>query len=367
MMDYEQTELLFALTKVPNVGPVMAKNLISYCGSIEQVFNASKKELSKIPGVGQIFAASFNPKKVLEDAKKELKQLHQHDIQFLTYMDKAYPRRLLHIDDAPVLLFYKGNMNLNHPRTVAIVGTRTPTVYGTTVCEKIIEELSAYNIHIISGLAFGIDGVAHRKSLELNIPTLGILGNGLPKIYPGEHTSLAGKMLQNGGLMSEFSYNAKPARENFPMRNRIIAGISDVVIVIQSKSKGGSIITAEMGNMYNKDVFAVPGRTTDEFSEGCNALIKQNKAHLAESAKDIAYIMRWDEIDSSKHLQKQLFVELDDQEMIALGIIRDNHPIAIDLLSYKLQLNPSEIASLLLSLEFKGLIKSLPGKKYILT
>lgn len=366
MIDLEQLELYLALTKTPKIGPILAKNLISYCGGIEQVFSKSKSELLKIPSIGPILVENFDPKEAIADAKNDLKLLLQHEVNIITYLDPAYPKRLLNFDDAPILLFYKGNIDFNHHRTIAIVGTRTPTTYGTTTCERIIEGLLPYNVVIVSGMAFGIDSVAHRKSVELNIPTLGILGNGLPNVYPGENTSLAKKMLLNGGLLSEFSYNAKPARENFPMRNRIIAAISDVIIVVESKSKGGSLITAEFGNAYNKDVFAVPGRVTEEFSVGCNKLIKQNKAHLIESAADIAYIMRWDEIDTNKYIQKQLFVELDEQEKIAFDIIRDNHEISIDQLSYKLQLNPSEVASVLLGLEFKGLIKTLPGKKYIL-
>ncbi len=367
MMADEQLELYLALTKTPNVGPVIAKNLISYCGGIEQLFSKSKKELLKIPGIGPTVVSSLNDKEYRDEAAKELKLLRKHDINIMTFHDKAYPKRLLHFDDAPIMLFYKGNFDLNFNRTIAIVGTRTPTHNGISICEKIIEELLPYNVAVISGLAFGIDSIAHRKSVEYNIPTIGILGNGLPNVYPTIHRHLATKMIDNGGLLTEFSYNAKPARENFPMRNRIIAGISDAVIVIESKSKGGSIITAEFANDFNKDVFAVPGRISDEFSQGCNQLIKQNKAHLIESVKDITYIMRWDEIDAGKTVQKQLFVELDEQEQIALGIIRDNTEIAIDLLSYKLQKNPSEVASILLGLEFKGLIKTLPGKKYMLT
>ncbi len=366
-METEELELYFALSLTPNVGAITAKNIIAYCGGIEQVFSKSKKELLKIPGVGPAFVANFNPEESILKAKQEVALFQKHNVHILTYHDKAYPKRLLHQDDAPIILFYKGEFDLNYYRTVGIVGTRTPTVYGSTICEKIVEELLPYNVAIISGLAFGVDSIAHRKSVEFNIPTIGVLGNGLPKVYPQEHTSLSEKMLINGGLLSEVTFNGKPARENFPMRNRIIAGLSDALIVIQSKSKGGSIITAELANQYNKDVFAVPGKITDEFSEGCNKLIKQNKAHLIESARDIAYIMRWEDIDASKYIQKQLFVDLNDQEQSIIDTIRENREITIDMLSYKQQLTPSEMAAVLLELEFKGLIKTLPGKKYILT
>ncbi len=364
-MDTDEKALYLALSLTPNVGAITAKNIIAYCGGIDQVFSKSKNELLKIPGVGPGFVANFKPEETLPKAQKELALFLKNNIQVLTYHDKAYPKRLLHQDDAPIILFYKGDFDLNYYRTVGIVGTRTPTTYGTTICEKIVQELLPYNVAIISGLAFGVDSVAHRKSVELNIPTIGVLGNGLPKVYPLEHTSLSEKMLLNGGLLSEVTFNGKPARENFPMRNRIIAGLCDALIIIQSKAKGGSIITAELANQYNKDVFAVPGKVTDEFSEGCNKLIKQNKAHLIESARDIAYIMRWEEIDASKYIQKQLFVDLSNQEQNVLDVIRENREITIDMLSFKLQMTPSEMAAVLLELEFKGLIKTLPGKKYI--
>ncbi|MBC7884026.1 MAG: DNA-protecting protein DprA, partial [Saprospiraceae bacterium] len=238
--------------------------------------------------------------------------------------------------------------------------------YGKIMCDRIIEGLLSYNVLLVSGLAFGVDAAAHRKCVESGIPTVGILGHGLDIIYPTEHKALSKKMIENGGLLTEFPSETKPDRENFPMRNRIIASISDVVVVIESKRKGGSIITAEFANEYNKDVFAVPGSVTDELSEGCNKLIKQNKAHLIESAADISYIMRWEEIDAGKVIQKQLFVELDEIETIMIGYIRDNKEISIDALTYKMGMTPSDVSSLLLTLEFKGLVKTLPGKKYML-
>jgi len=234
------------------------------------------------------------------------------------------------------------------------------------MCEKIIEGLLPYNVLVVSGLAYGIDATAHRKCIEVNIPTIGVLGHGLDRYYPAEHRSLAKKMIDHGGVLTEFPSGTKPDRENFPMRNRIIAALSDVVIVIESKRKGGSIITAEFANEYNKDVFALPGPVTEELSEGCNKLIKQNKAHLIESAADVAYITRWEEIDAGKVFQKQLFVELDEDETKMVAILRDNKEIAVDAITYKMGKSPSEVASILLSLEFKGIVKSLPGKKYVL-
>ncbi|MBK8347107.1 MAG: DNA-protecting protein DprA [Saprospiraceae bacterium] len=363
----DQTQLyLIALTKVPKVGPVLAKNLISYCGGVEAVFAEKRKNLLKIPGIGQIFADSFSPEMMLKEAESELKFIEKNDIQVLTYLDKQYPRRLSNYDASPIVLYYKGNADLNHSRIVSIVGTRQPSDYGKLMCDRIVEGLIPYHVLLASGLAFGVDAQAHRKCVELDIPTLGVLGHGLDRIYPSEHKTLSKKIIDNGGILTEFTSGTLPDRENFPMRNRIIAAISDVVVVIESKRKGGSIITAEYANEYNKDVFAIPGPVTEEISEGCNKLIKQNKAHLLESAADIAYIMRWEEIDAGKVIQKQLFVDLDDGEQKMIDIIKINQSVSIDALTYQMSMTPSETASMLLALEFKGLVRSLPGKKYTL-
>ena len=363
----EEQLYLIALTKIPKVGPVLAKNLISYCGGAEAVFAETKANLLKIPSIGPIFVKNFDAKSVLLEAEKELKFVQRNNIKVLSFLQGEYPKRLSHFESSPIILYYKGSSDLNHFRTVGVVGTRQPTEYGKIMCDRIVEGLLPFNVLLVSGLAFGVDSLAHRKSVELNIPTLGVLGHGLDRIYPAENEVLSKKMMSNGGVLTEFPSNTVPDRENFPMRNRIIAAISDVVIVIESKRKGGSIITAEFANEYNKDVFAVPGRVNDELSEGCNNLIKQNKAHLIESAADIAYIMRWEDIDAGKVIQKQLFVDLDDDETLVVQLIRDNKEIAIDALTYKTGKSPSVVSSILLGLEFKGMVKSLPGKKYILT
>jgi DNA processing protein len=365
MIEQEKIYLI-ALTKMPKVGPVLAKNLISYCGGVEAVFKETKKNMLKIPGIGQGFVDNWDPKFAIKEAEAELKFTQKNNITVLSYLSDDYPKRLSNFDSSPIVLYYKGTSNLNHHRTVAVVGTRQPSEYGRTMCDRLIAGLLPYNVLLVSGLAFGVDAAAHRKCVDVRIPTIGVLGHGLDRIYPAEHKQLSNKMIENGGVLSEFPSGTNPDRENFPMRNRIIASMSDVVIVIESKRKGGSIITAEFANEYNKDVFAVPGPVTEELSEGCNKLIKQNKAHLIESAADIAYIMRWEEIDAGKVIQKQLFVELDDVETIMVGHIRDNKELAIDALTYKMGMTPSEVSSLLLGLEFKGMIKTLPGKKYIL-
>jgi DNA processing protein len=354
-----------ALAMHKHVGPVTARSLIGYCGSIEAVFKETRKNLLKIPGIGENFVSKFSANLHLNDAEAEFNFCKKNDVNVLVYTEPSYPRRLTYFDQSPIVLYYKGKAELNHHRTVAMVGTRQPSDYGNKMCERIVEGLAPYGVLVVSGLAYGIDSIAHRQCCAHNIPTLGVMGHGHDRVYPAENKSLVRKMIEGGGgILTEFPINTRPDRENFPMRNRIIASLSDVIVIIESKRSGGSIITAEFGNEYNKDVFALPGPVTEELSEGCNKLIKQNKAHLLESAADIAYIMRWDDMDNNKPIQRQLFVDLDDNETLAMQIIMDNKEITIDHLTYKMDKAPSEISSMLLGMEFKGVIKALPGKKY---
>jgi DNA processing protein len=355
-----------SLTLLPNIGSVLAKNLVAYCGSAEAVFSETKASLAKIPGIGPTRANDIVTASVFSLAEKEIRFLENNDIEPLFYLDDDYPKRLSHFEYSPVMLYYKGAATLNHTRTVGIVGTRKPTERGKKITEKIIEDLSPYDVHIISGLAYGVDGCAHKKSVELNIPTIGVMGNGHDNIYPTEHRSLAKKMQLHGGLLTEFCSDSKPDKANFPMRNRIIAALSDALIIIESKENGGSIISAEYANEYNKDVFAVPGRVDDELSQGCNKLIKQHKAYLLESAKDLVYIMRWEELDKSKSVQTTLFPEVNDQEKKILDHLMVKRESSVDEIIIALQMPSSAVSASLLGLEFKGLIRALPGKRYMM-
>jgi len=357
-----------ALTLVPDVGPVISKLLISYCGSAEAVFSASKKELSKIPQVGlKTIERIKNHEAALSKAKQQIQFLERNNGKAVTFHDPTYPQRLKNFDTSPLVLYYRGQLHLNHPRTVAIIGTRKPTELGRIHCEKLVEELQPYGVQIISGLAFGIDTCAHSKAVKSGIETIGVMGHGLDIIYPSSNHKLSTQMEKCGGLLTEFPTETKPDRENFPMRNRIIASMCDVVVVVESKKRGGSIITAEFANTYHKDVFAMPGRINDEVSQGCNRLIKQHKAHLLESAEDIAYIMRWEETDKPESVQKKLFVELTDDEELVTQVLKTQAQVTIDELNFHLKKTPSTLAAILLNLEFKGVIRSLPGKKYILS
>lgn len=355
-----------AITKIPGVGSVLAKNLISYCGSIDAVFHANKRELLKIPGIGEKTAQHILSKTAFAAAKQELSFIEENNIQTYFYLDEAFPDRIKHLSDCPLMLYYKGNASLSANRVIAIVGTRKPSVHGMAFCERLISELKPYDVSIISGLAFGIDITAHRKCVELDIPTIGVLGHGLQQIYPFQHRKVAMEMLQNGGLLSEYTSNTGPEREHFPMRNRIIAGMCDALVVVETAKKGGSMISAYIAAEYNKDVFAVPGRVSDKNTVGCNHLIKTHRALLLESAADIAYIMGWNQSEQSRNIQKELFIELSEEEKIVVDLLQEKDAVAFDRLSYDSNLTNSQLANLLLNLEFKGLVKPLPGKRYVL-
>ncbi|MCB0687745.1 MAG: DNA-processing protein DprA [Saprospiraceae bacterium] len=366
-MEYHSQDLLLkiALTHLPNVGAILARNLVGFAGGVEAVFKQRKSELLKIPGIGDKTADEIVRKKSFDKAERELKFIERHDITPLFYLDNDYPFRLKRIKDAPLLLYFKGNCDLNTARVVAIVGTRKPTVYGINQCEKFVDHVRNMGVTIISGLAYGIDIVAHRKALEVGLPTIGAMGSGMDRIYPATHKKAALDMLSNGGLITEFGHGTKPDRENFPMRNRIIAGMCDALLVIESDVKGGSMITAEMANNYHKDVFAVPGRVGDQWSRGCNFLIKTNRAALVDEPDDLVSAMHWKELEGSRDVQRSIFVDLTDVQQRIFDMLDYSDPVSVDRLYKESNLSSSELASILLNLEFMGLIKALPGKVFL--
>lgn len=354
-----------AINLIKEVGPITAKNLIAYCGSAEAVFHENEKGLMKIPGIGPVAARSIMNHNALERAEEEVKFIEKNNITPLFYLDDNYPFRLKQCDDSPIMLYTKGNMDLNRSRIISIVGTRNASEYGRSVCEKLIEDLAPYNTTIVSGMAYGIDICAHKAAIKNNIPTIGVLAHGLDMLYPATHKKQASQMLENGGLLTEYLSNTNPDRENFPSRNRIVAGLADATIVIESAIKGGSLITAELANSYNRDVFAVPGRIGDENAAGCNKLIRINKAHLLESAENIAYIMNWEaEEKQPEPKQTHLFFELSDDEETIMQELFNKKELNIDQLCINTNMPMSKVSGLLLNLEFSGQIKSLPGKTY---
>jgi DNA processing protein len=354
-----------ALTLVPNIGDVHTKTLINIYGDAASVFKAKKKELEAIEGIGTIRAKSIKGFDDFARAEEEITFIEKYKITPLFLTDKNYPQRLLNCYDSPALLYYRGNANLNTSKIVAIVGTRNNSEYGKAVCEKLIEDIKEQNVLITSGLAFGIDSIAHKAAIKNNLPTVGVLAHGLDRIYPIQNKTLAKQMAEQGGLLTDFTSNTNPDKQNFPKRNRIVAGMCDALIVIESGKKGGSLITAELANGYNKDVLAIPGKTTDSKSEGCNYLIKQNKASLITSAADLLELMNWIPKEKAiQNKQRELFIELTADEKIITDILQQQDSIAIDQLYFKSGLSSSAAAQALLMLEMQNVILSLPGKIY---
>ncbi|MBN2745777.1 MAG: DNA-processing protein DprA [Bacteroidales bacterium] len=356
-----------AITLVPLVGDTNGKKLIAYCGDVEEVFRESKKNLLKIPGISiKTVESIINNKEIFNKAEQEISFIENNLIEPIFYLGSRYPKRLKQCIDSPMMIYYKGNGDLNPARAISIVGTRTPTNQGRLICEKFIEVMANYNVQIISGLAYGIDICAHRNSLKNQISTVGVLGSGLDKIYPAIHKSTATEMMeQNGGILTEFMSGTAPDKQNFPKRNRIVAGMSDVVIIVESGTKGGSLITAQLGFGYNRDVAAFPGRPDDAMSKGCNMLIKSNMATLIESAEDLVKLMNWEtQNKKAQQIQKSIFVELNETEKLLFDLLSEGQPINIDILSLRTGLPMSKTSAALLNMEFKGLVKALPGKTY---
>lgn len=355
------------LSLIPKIGAVNAKKLIAYCGSAEAVFKEKEKFLLKIPGIGKAIAKEVINQSIIDRAMEEKTFIEEKKITPLFFLDEAYPKRLRHCVDSPVMLYYKGNAELNNSKTIAIVGTRNATDYGKQACQDLVKGISKHNPLIVSGLAYGVDVTAHKAALDNNLQTIGVLAHGLDRIYPPLHKDIAKKMVTKGGLLTEFMQNTTPDRENFPKRNRIVAGMVDAVIVIESGIKGGALITADIANSYNRDVFAVPGKINDAFSAGCNFLIKTHRAALLEKFEDIEYIMGW-EVSPKKRKPKQreLFIELNEEENKIVAILKKEESLGIDTLCLKAAMPMSKVSPVLLNLEFEGVVKSLPGKRYSL-
>ncbi len=356
-----------SLSMIPGVGDIIAKTLVSYCGSAAEVFKKNKSQLSKIPGIGTVNAERILAFRDFVSAESEINKCEKLQVHILFFTDKNYPKKLKHAPDSPTLLYYKGSANLNNPKTVAIVGTRKSTSYGREFTESIVEHLVAHQALIVSGLAYGIDIHAHKAALKYGLDTIGVMASGLDIIYPSMHRGTAMEMLQQGGLLTEFKIGEKPEAHNFPSRNRIIAGMSDVTIVVEAAEKGGALITAEIANSYSRDVFALPGDVHNKYSRGCNNLIKQNKANLITGIKDIEYIMNWQPQSDTVSSEDKYYdySKLTEEEKVIIETLTLNKEgMVIDELSWKSQIPLNKLASQLLNLEFSGIVKTLPGKKY---
>ena len=367
----ELNKYQIGITQIKGIGPNLTKILIAYIGSPEGVFTEKRQVLEKIPGIGNILSSKIVSQRVeaLELAEKELEFIRKNNISTFYFADQSYPFRLKECADSPVLLYGRGNLDLNNGKFIGIVGTRKATDTGKENCRKLIVDIAKNlpNTTIVSGLAYGVDICAHKSALDAELPTIGVLGHGLDRLYPSAHSATAKAMLEKGGLLTEFSSGTNPDKPNFVQRNRIIAGMCDALVVIESSEKGGSLITAEMANDYNRDVFTFPGRITDESSRGCNALIKYNKAALIESADDLLRFMSWEKTDKTTNQSRQtsLFIELNSEEQEIFALLRQHSDgIQTNELAILLAKPFSKISSLLLEMEFKNLVKCLPGNVY---
>jgi len=359
----QENKLIYkiALSQIKGVGDVTAKKLISHCGSAELVFTENKKSLESIPNINKNTIDFINSAESLKRAEQEIKWMEKNNINHLFYTDKEYPSKLKLCTDSPINLYYKGNINWNHQRFISIVGTRKSTQFGKEFTQNLVAELAKYNVVIVSGLAFGIDIAAHKAALNNCLDTVAALAHGLDRVYPSQHANVAEDIIKNGALLSDYMCGVAPDRQNFPSRNRIVAGISDATIVIESSKKGGSLITADIAHSYNRDVFAVPGKPTDKQSEGCNYLIKNHKAILLHNVNDIVKNLNWDL--QEKEVQQSLFNSLTTEEELIIEVLQEK-ALHIDELKQKLQWHSSKIAKHLLQMEFKDIIIPLPGKIY---
>ena len=366
IMNHEKYYHLLALTRASHVGDVLAKILIRHCGSAEAVFKEPRKNLLKIEGVGPSLVAALANQSLFNRTENELRFIDENAIEMVSFYDNHYPDNLKECFDAPLILFKKGRVNLNHQRIISIVGTRQITGYGKDFLLGFIKDLKAYDPLIVSGLAYGVDIMAHQQALKHTIQTVGVLAHGLDRIYPFVHHKEARKMQENGGLLTDFWSGTNPDRENFVKRNRIVAGLSQATLVIESADKGGSLITADIANSYNRDVFALPGRVSDAFSTGCNNLIKTNRASLLTSAKDLAYILNWKASDEDRYqpVQRKLLLDMpSDQQKIYNYLIQEGKQ-QLDLIALHCNFPIHKTARALLTLELNSAIRPLPGKYF---
>jgi len=368
-MSPAELKYYIAVTLIPGVGSTLAKRLIAHCGSAEAVLREKKMVLQKIPGIGGTRAHEVRQQQVLQLAEEECAFLEKNNFRALCYTDNEYPQRLFQCEDSPVVLFVNGSIDFNQAKFLSVVGTRHATPYGTEWCETIIAQLAArgHAPVIVSGLAYGIDICAHKAALQHNLPTVAVMATGLDKIYPSLHYATAKKIVaQNGALVTDFLSRTSPDRHNFLRRNRIIAGLSDAALIVESGEKGGALITANLAMSYNRDVLALPGRINDSYSKGCNDLIRKNKAALVATVDDIEYALGWEQAVAKKTQQLPLFAALSAEEQIVVEALKDKPSEIIDLLCYTTKIPMPHLSALLFSMEMKGMLRTLPGKQYTL-
>ncbi len=356
---------LIALSMVPGIGSLTARQLIAHFGSAKAVFSAPKGKLMRVQGIGEVTSSEILKSETLAKAEQVLVDAEKRGIKILSINDLEFPIKLKEIPDAPLFIYWQGEISPVFQRSVAIVGTRQATEYGKTVTENIISELIAYKPVIVSGFAYGIDIVAHKAALAQGLPTIAVLGGGLGKVYPAQHKKYVEQVMATGAMVSEYSYNTEPSPMHFPARNRIVAGMVDAVIVVEAAESGGALITAEIANSYDRDVFAVPGNIGNKYSEGCNKLIASNVAAIFSSVKEMAKVLNWD-LDGNAPSAKPK-IDLSSLNQIQLNLynsLAEKGGLDIDTLSWQLQMNMNQLAAMLLDMEIQGFVKPMPGKKF---
>src|SRR5690606_37180814 len=343
------------LQNIPNIGDVTAKKLIAHCGSPSAIFRDRKQRLQKIDGVGSRVLYHLFDKAHLEAAERELGYIEEHNIDYNYFMDRDYPAYLKHCLDSPILLFKKGKIDFEGRKVISVVGTRNITGYGMSFCESFIEEIAPLDPVIVSGFAYGVDICIQKAAIKHGLQTIGCLAHGLNQIYPKAHSVYGAEVERNGGFLTEYWSTSNPERENFRRRNRVIAGISEATIVIESAEKGGSLVTAELANGYNRDVVAVPGRVNDKYNTGCHNLIKQQRANLLTSASDLIYMLGWElEQQQQQPVQKQLFVEMDVTDKVIYDHLQKKGRQLLDSIALDCILPIFKVSSILLNMEMKG-------------
>jgi DNA processing protein len=357
-----------ALGLIPRIGDINARKLVSHFGNVEAIFHEPYRNLIKIPGIGSGLAKYISDRSYLDTAEKEIEYIEKNNVRTYFYLDNDYPFRLRQCEDSPVVFFFKGNCDLNASKILSVVGTRNATIRGKEICDKIIGGLASGHpdLIIVSGLAYGIDIASHKAALNNNLQSIAVLGHGLKTTYPSVHASTSKALIDKGGLLTDFLSDALPERNNFLKRNRIIAGLSDATLVVESGIKGGALITADIASSYNRDVLAVPGRPDDQWSAGCNSLIRNNKAALIVCSDDIEYFLNWKPEKTKPPVQRTLFSELDETEKLIYELIVQHGEMAIDTICRSLEIPVYKLSSLLLQMEFKGLVKCSPGNLYSL-
>lgn len=368
MSDSYHPELQYqiALTMAPAIGPLTARKLIKNAGSASAVFKMKKASLEKIPGIGPIISESLSLSPLLEKAAKEIKFIERYKLSVFYLEDPGYPKRLKECADAPILLYAKGNKGLNSKLALSVVGTRRASAYGKEFCRNIVLELASgiRDLVIISGLAYGIDIIAHRAALEAGIPTIAVLGHGLNTLYPQAHRETAKRICEQGFLITDFPSGMGPERNNFLRRNRIIAGMADATLVVESAAEGGALITADFAFSYDRAVLAIPGRACDKRSRGCNGLIKKNIAAMIESAADITELLNWTDHSAENPYANKKTASLTEQEKQLLDHFSAYNGLSPEELSVYSGIPIQQVLSLLIQMELKGWVTVEPGNLY---